>query len=282
MSYNSHAGVVIYESILLLIVIAILFRAYWFVTSRVYEAVSIKGTILASPLIAPGVLIHEISHLIACTLFIRKVTSIKFFTFDQSTGELGHVAYAHPEGRTFKTTLFDFVIGLAPILGGGISLYFVTYLFLDKSAFNYVVGGIYEAALTTSPYQKEFWVSNLEVYWNVIKSETLTPNVIAWLVMIVSISHGLMPSTQDLKLSLPMVIILIILGMAALLISPEHTVEYGYMFVALLASFMTALLTLGIPILIVFIMTRLLMFTLYILAALGIDVGKKKNGAIGY
>lgn len=279
MSYNSHVGVVIYESILLLIVIAILFRAYWFVTSRVYEAVSIKGTILASPLIAPGVLIHELSHLIACTLFIRKVTSVKFFSFDQSTGELGHVAYAHPEGKTFKTTLFDFVIGLAPILGGGISLYFVTYLLLDKAVFNYVVSGIYEAALTTTPYQKEFWINNLEVYWNVIRSETLTLSVIAWLIMIVSISHGLMPSTQDLKLSLPMTIILFILGVAGLIIAPEHTVEYGYMFVALLASFMTALLTLGIPILIVFIMTRLLMFTLYILAALGVGIeGKKYRG----
>lgn len=67
-------------------------------------------------ILLPGVVIHELSHLIAARLFLIRVTEVKLFIFDPSSATLGYVKSAYDPNSLWQR-LSETVTGIAPLFG---------------------------------------------------------------------------------------------------------------------------------------------------------------------
>ena len=67
-------------------------------------------------ILLPGVVIHELSHLIAAKLFLIRVTEVKLFIFDPSSLTLGYVKSAYNPNSLWQR-LGETVTGIAPLFG---------------------------------------------------------------------------------------------------------------------------------------------------------------------
>lgn len=67
-------------------------------------------------ILLPGVVIHELSHLIAAKLFLIRVTEVKLFIFDPSSLTLGYVKSAYNPNSLWQR-LGETATGIAPLFG---------------------------------------------------------------------------------------------------------------------------------------------------------------------
>lgn len=240
----------------LMLLIGIITTFYWMINARIYRIVAAKGALAASPILAPGVIFHELAHLFSAMILFRKITSVKLYSFDHASGELGHVSYAH-RGRSAFTYIYDAVIGLAPIAGGVIALYFATDALMNRAVFEYVSSEVNQIVMTTSPYEKEFWIGNWNIYVAVIKNLSANWQSVLWIALIISISHGLIPSLTDIKLSAPGIAMMLAIGSTLLILAPVIISPYAIDLIYILERFLTLLVTLIGPILICYIVIKL-------------------------
>lgn len=241
----------------LVILIGAITTFYWAINARIYRIVASKGAILASPILAPGVVFHELAHFFSALILFRKILSVRLYSFDHSSGELGHVSYAH-KGRSALTYIYDAIIGLAPIFGGVAAIYFTTDALMNRALFEYAVSETNLIIMTTSPHEKEFWVGNWNIYLAVINNLNTSWQSILWVVLLVSTSHGLIPSYTDIKLSLPGIIIILAIGSTLLILAPAIITPYAISVIYVLERFLTLLVTLILPIMMGYILIKLL------------------------
>lgn len=71
-------------------------------------------------LIAPGTILHELSHAAAAKIMGCKVTGVSLFSFDAKKSTLGEVEYEQPQDSF--AVVRSFVVGFAPFFGCGIVL----------------------------------------------------------------------------------------------------------------------------------------------------------------
>lgn len=81
-----------------------------------------------------GVPIHELSHAIVAIIFKHKIKEIKLFTPSSEDNTLGYVKHSY-NPRSIYQQIGNFFIGIAPILGGTISIGILMY-FLIPSIYN--------------------------------------------------------------------------------------------------------------------------------------------------
>jgi hypothetical protein len=77
-------------------------------------------------LLAPGTILHELSHASAVILCGGKIKRIQLFNPDPSTGTLGWVEYSSPEDAWI--TLRDLIVAFAPFFGCGIFVFLILLL----------------------------------------------------------------------------------------------------------------------------------------------------------
>lgn len=70
----------------------------------------------------PGVLVHELSHLVMCVVFFHRVTRIRLFDFDPDSSRAGYVAHRY-NPRSLYQRIGGFFIGTAPLFAGALILY---------------------------------------------------------------------------------------------------------------------------------------------------------------
>ncbi len=78
-----------------------------------------------------GTPIHELSHAFFCLLFCHKITEIKLFQIDEETGILGYVNHSYNK-RNIYHQIGNYFIGVAPIIGGTLFLYFLLNLLVPS------------------------------------------------------------------------------------------------------------------------------------------------------
>lgn len=131
--------------------------------------------------------IHEISHLLMAWACGHKVKSITLFSFNDS-GTLGSVE--HTYRPSFLSHFTNMAIGLAPILGGGVTLYGIiissNLLFPDPSLFILQLSGVQVFNIASFLWQI---VSNNGSYWQFWMTLYLSVNVVVFSI----------PSKQDFK-----------------------------------------------------------------------------------
>lgn len=98
-----------------------------------------KGIIITGII---GVTIHELSHYIACKIFLHDVEKVELFRISKSKsdGVLGRVVHSREKGNIYKM-IGDFFIGVAPIIIGSFLVYILINIYLGSEfrIFNMIV-----------------------------------------------------------------------------------------------------------------------------------------------
>ena len=79
---------------------------------------------------APGVMIHELGHVVFCLLFGHRIREVKLFAPDDD-GVLGYVSHSYNRDNLFHR-IGNFFIGTGPIWGGIFALYLFSVLLLPE------------------------------------------------------------------------------------------------------------------------------------------------------
>jgi hypothetical protein len=141
---------------------------------------------LFSLLFFPGILLHELSHLVAawiCRVRINHFSLIPH-TYPNGKVRLGYV-------ETGQAGLFrDALIGTAPLISGGIAIAVISYYVLGLPA---------------------FFTGEVNTWWNAIQAIPSIPDFWIWFYLIFAISSTMLPSASDRKAWLPVVIGLVLL-----------------------------------------------------------------------
>lgn len=175
-------------------------------------------------ILAPGTIIHELSHLIVCLLFGLPVRKVSLFHYEPETGTLGHVDYAY-NPLSMKDRIGASLSGLAPLVGISALEYFI-YSKLFPANVSYLIADI-----------------KSNQYWQFIKDFFL--NTHSWLHMLLFIGisilllSGYSLSDADLNSIKVGVVAIIVLIVGLLLLSQ-------------VLPFISATLFLGVKMLIAF------------------------------
>lgn len=78
-----------------------------------------------------GTVVHELSHALMCIIFNHKINKISLFS-PQADGVLGFVEHSYNRQNLYQR-IGCFFIGVAPLVGGIVSIYFLSILLLPEN-----------------------------------------------------------------------------------------------------------------------------------------------------
>jgi len=154
---------------------------------------------------ALGTPVHELSHLIACLLFRHQIRRFSLF-FPDKSGRLGYVEHLFDPGSLYQR-IGCFFIGLAPIAGGGLVLYFFTLWLYPGLKFDYELPyffsgmelkGLYFLK-TFLPAMADTFVSFFRNLSGIIQSEKAIVKPLIFLLVICGVGSHSFPSPADFK-----------------------------------------------------------------------------------
>lgn len=199
------------QSIVLMILVSVVL---YLLTKYINKAIiNLIGQRSFFSLASIGVVIHESSHFIMCYLFNHRVTEVKFFDFDKYSGTLGYVRHNYRVDSIFQMS-GNFFIGVAPILGGGLTLYLIN-LFLPSDLLIIKAQSLTTEFMNQSPGLASYlsaWSHSLpimaESLWQDVQSYPLVTFVYIFLTG--SVALHMFPSAKDFESSFVGLITLII------------------------------------------------------------------------
>ena len=158
----------------------------------------------------PGVMIHELSHLVGCLLTFTKVYKVNLFT---PTGDsLGSVEHAKT-GNPMK----NIIISIAPLFGGTLVIWLLTSLFFPE-IYRVQLDSVNVALSELSSFQNffNFTVGYFQLYWDYFIQLMQNMNFGAWqtylfIYLMLSLSSHVAPSKKDLSYTYVGIIGLILL-----------------------------------------------------------------------
>ncbi|MHC4845677.1 MAG: hypothetical protein ACYTCU_05905 [Planctomycetota bacterium] len=111
-------------------------------TARMVSRFGWRGVLVTGWL---GVPVHELSHAAMCLLFGHRVERVRLFAPDRRTGRLGTVRHAW-DRRSLYQQVGRFFIGVAPLAGGGLVLWLLTWALGRAGATPPLAGGAVDLA----------------------------------------------------------------------------------------------------------------------------------------
>ena len=171
-------------------------------------------------LIATGVIgvpVHELSHYIACRVFMHNVERVELFRPKKGLrdGVMGKVIHSREKGNVYQM-VGDFFIGVAPVITGSFLLYILMTLYLGSEAniFKMIIDieGSMEMIKNMDfiKYMFHMLTSGIDITFLIIKSpELFTIKGIIIMFMIYSIAIHLSLSKRDISNSSNAVIVVI-------------------------------------------------------------------------
>lgn len=145
-----------------------------------------------------GTPIHELSHAFVCLIFGHKIQRLVLFNPD-SRGTLGYVNHAY-NNRSIWQVMGNFFIGIAPLFGGLLALYLVTWGMLDDS--KRLLHLLTSIALKDLNYfqPSQLLTLNKELVVFLKEAYLSSPyHLLLWAYFCAAISLHLFPSKEDLK-----------------------------------------------------------------------------------
>ena len=169
-----------------------------------------------------GTPIHELSHAIFCIVFGHRITDMKLYQIDDESGTLGYVNHSY-NPKNFYHKIGNYFIGVAPLFGGSIFLYFLMRFFAPQgySFMNSIISEILDIysgkiGFELVPVLLETVTATLER----ILFANFGINTVIFIVIAFCVALHMNLSTQDIKSSIkPLPVLAIILFLVKLVLS---------------------------------------------------------------
>ncbi len=158
-----------------------------------------------------GVIVHELSHAIACLITNTKISEIKLF---EETG--GHVTHEK------RNPIIMAIIGMAPLFGCSLFLLLLVWLFNFAGVEFLFFGKSLGDTLNFVSTFRNFFVVIADIFWiNIyVNFGVVTVFFIIFLYLVGSVAATIAPSGTDLKHAFLGLVIFAGLGYLAILIRP--------------------------------------------------------------
>ena len=155
-----------------------------------------KKSIAVSAVI--GAPVHELSHAFFCLLFGHKIKKIVFFAHDGFT-TLGYVTHSYNNRNPWQV-IGNFVIAIAPVLGGIFTIYLLTVLLLPSGKQLFLLFSDNSQKHITE-FSLPGVLSICKGVWLLIQQDYLASpfKLFFWCYLCGSICLHLCPSREDLK-----------------------------------------------------------------------------------
>ena len=144
-----------------------------------------------------GTPIHELSHAIACLLFMHKITKIEMFS-PKPNGQLGVVEHSY-NPKSFYQKVGLFFIGIAPDIGGAIFVKFISETVWPGVDFELltdrVFSNIYQYGLLNGLSNYVVWTKELHLYLFSVNGGLY----LLWGFSMLSTLKHIFPSRADIK-----------------------------------------------------------------------------------
>ena len=115
-------------------------------------------------LTAPGIIIHELGHVVFCLIFGHKILHVKWFSPDNE-GRLGYVDHSYNPKNYYHRT-GNFFIGTGPVWFGVLVIFLLSWILLPSG----MIGGSSELKMMLinffgGLFHKNFWCSWKTLLW---------------------------------------------------------------------------------------------------------------------
>lgn len=149
-----------------------------------------------------GTPIHELSHAAFCLLFAHRIEEMAVFRPDRESGRMGYVRHSWNPANPWAV-VGNFFIGVAPLIGGVLALYFLLWLFFPEAAARAVEGSDVMGAVSRGEF-----VGAVDGFLSLVSSVLATvfdaPNLLRWqfwvfLYLILCVGSHLAPSPTDYR-----------------------------------------------------------------------------------
>ena len=149
-----------------------------------------------------GTPIHELSHAALCPLFRHRVRKIALFRPDPRAGVLGYVEHSY-DPRSPWATIGNAFIGVAPLFGGALALYALTWALVPGAPLEDLTR-MRVVALADTNGILERGLASLEIAGAVLLAVLQPANLVTWqfwlfAYLVVCIGAHMAPSRQDLE-----------------------------------------------------------------------------------
>jgi hypothetical protein len=201
-----------------------------------------------------GVPIHELSHAIVALIFKHKVTEIKLFQPNSEDNTLGYVKHRYNPMSIYQQ-IGNFFIGIAPILGGILSISVLMYFLMPS-----IYDGFMSNILNSININQFNLINVISSFKELIKLIFILDNLknikfIIFIFLAICISSHISLSKADIKGAskglLSIFLILIILNLLGITkyISTSMIISYNMfminiLFVSIIFSFITYIISL--------------------------------------
>lgn len=145
-------------------------------------------------IIAPGTILHELGHLLACFLTRTTVTEFRLFSPNPNTGQLGYVNFGFKQSEAKLSVIKGLIIAMAPFFGGAAALTGLLYLLAPDVVTN--MPKIEVASMSALSGELQELYNNLKVG---ILNNSNGPTWLKYVAIygILVIGSGAAPSTTD-------------------------------------------------------------------------------------
>lgn len=143
-----------------------------------------------------GVPIHELSHAIVAIIFGHKITEMKLFRFNKEDSSLGYVRHNYNSQNLYHQ-VGNFFIGIAPILGGIVSIIFSMYVLIPdvyNEFMSHLLINISKADIINSITSSKDIIGFLFTFENLKNI-----NFIIFMLLAICISSHIALSSEDVK-----------------------------------------------------------------------------------
>lgn len=178
----------------------LLFTAVLFIVQQLFFRILLKSlghkSIVLSAAI--GTPVHELSHAFFCLIFGHKIKKIVFFT-PNNFATLGYVTHSYNNRNPWQV-IGNFVIAIAPILGGIFTIYWLTVLLLPSGGHILLLFS-HHSQKHIAEFSLPVVLSICKGVWLLLQQDYLVSpfKVFCWCYLCASICLHLCPSREDLK-----------------------------------------------------------------------------------
>lgn len=205
-----------------------------------------------------GTPVHETGHAIFCIIFGHKITDIKLYSMDTSTGVLGYVNHSYNKKNIYQQ-VGNFFIGIGPIIFGSLVLMLLMFLLIPNT-FKAVFSTLNQIDnLTFNVFDGETYAGMLSLFASIFTAVFSFGNFANWLwwvfiILGMSIATHMTLSNADIKGSVWGFVVLILLyavvDFVLYLISPNLLIK-ATAYIVKFSFYIISLLTIGVIILLV-------------------------------